>query len=244
MNRILIPYSRSLTLLLPPASRTEPAPGTASRAAFLNSPQPAASRDGLIVIPTHSAPSEPLLRALESIPAALLFVCVDWNRDLSPWPAKAVFPGEDDFAGRADDLLAELTGCILPLAEQALPSPPQYRALAGYSLAGLFCVYAAFRTAAFTRIASVSGSMWYDGFLSFAGQTPLAAPVERAWFSVGAKEKRTRNPRMASVEDNTRAMERLFRSRGAGTRFTLHPGNHFADTEARMAEALAFLAGE
>jgi len=233
MNRILIPYSRSLTLLLPPASRTEPAPGTASRTAFLNSPQPAASRDGLIVIPTHSAPSEPLLRALESIPAALLFVCVDWNRDLSPWPAKAVFPGEDDFAGRADDLLAELTGCILPLAEQALPSPPRYRALAG-----LFCAYAAFRTAAFTRIASVSGSMWYDGFCDFVKANEPKIPTRRLFLSLGDEEKLSSNKRFASVEDCTLEVLGAFKDRGTDALFLSEPGDHFTDHIGRLQRAL------
>lgn len=206
---------------------------------------PGASASGLIVLPMASDRADGILRLLPNLSAACLFIDgVDWNRDLSPWPARAVFSGEEDFAGQADAFLDSLTHELIPLAEAALPCRPGYRALAGYSLAGLFSVYAAFRTDAFDRIASVSGSMWYDGFLAFAQETPFTAPVTRACFSVGAKEKRTRNLRMASVEDCTREMETLFRTRGAETQFTLHPGNHFTDPEGRIAAAVKYLAGE
>ena len=83
--------------------------------------------------------------------------------------------------------------------------------------------------------------MWYDGWLDFARQNPLAAPVDRAYFSVGAKEKKTRNVRMAAVEDCTRAMNDLFSDRGAESLLELNPGNHFVDADLRMAKAIRFL---
>lgn len=207
--------------------------------------QPDVPAEGLVVLPLNSEQAPGIISLFPDCPAALLFIDgMDWNRDLSPWPAPAVFPGEDDFSGQADAFLRQITQLLLPAAEQTLPQPPQYRALAGYSLSGLFSVYAAFRTDVFTRIGSASGSLWYDGFSRFAEKTSLATGMERAYFSIGAKEKRTRNLRMASVEDNTRKMEALFRSRGVKTSFAVNPGNHFCDTDARLAAALRFLTAD
>lgn len=204
--------------------------------------QPDAPAEGIVVLPLNSEQAPGIISFLPDFPSALLFIDgIRWNHDLSPWPAAAVFPGEDAFSGQADVFLRQITQILLPAAEQALPCPPRYRALAGYSLSGLFSVYAAFRTNVFTRIGSASGSLWYDGFSLFAEETPLSAEIERAYFSIGTKEKRTRNLRMASVEDDTRKMESLFRSRGVKTSFAVNPGNHFCDTDARLAAALRFL---
>ena len=54
------------------------------------------------------------------------FVAEDWNRDLSPWPAPAVF-GKQDFAGQGAELLAWLRGQV--------QEPPERAILGGYSLA-------------------------------------------------------------------------------------------------------------
>ena len=195
---------------------------------------------GMVFIPSHGD-AQAVCDALPGISAALVFIeGFDWNRDLSPWPAKAVF-GNDDFAGCADDFLDALICRLIPLAEQEAGFTPLWRGLAGYSLAGLFAVYAAYRCDEFTRVASASGSMWYDGWLDYAQRTPLAAAVTHAYFSVGDKEKRTRNARMAAVEDCTRAMADLLASRGARTSFVLNPGNHFTAAQERLSAAIAFL---
>lgn len=203
---------------------------------------PEEATDGLILLPMEPDRAAGICALLKASRTALIAVGgFDWNRDLSPWPAPAVFPGEADFSGQADAFLQKLLHTILPEAEHAAHIAPTWRGVAGYSLAGLFAAYAAFRCEAFTRIASVSGSMWYDGWLSFARNTPFSAPVDRAYFSVGAKEKRTRNPRMAPVEANTQMMRELFADRGAESLFELNPGNHFVDTELRMVKAITFL---
>ena len=44
-------------------------------------------------------------------------ICIsglDWNRDMSPWPSKAVFKGGDSFSGGADEYLRELTEHVIP----------------------------------------------------------------------------------------------------------------------------------
>ena len=201
---------------------------------------PKGEADGVIYIPSHGN-SEEIAALLPEFPAALVFIGgFDWNRDLSPWPAKAVF-GDEDFGGQADAFLKALTESLVPAAEQEMPAKPLWRGVAGYSLAGLFAVYAAYKSSLFTHVASVSGSMWFDGWMDYARNTPLAAQVTRAFFSVGAKEKKTRNLRMQPVEENTRAMRDLFEARGVQSVFVLNPGNHFVDAQKRLADALTCL---
>ena len=173
----------------------------------------------------------------EPKPVLAVFSGVDWDADLSPWPAKRAFRGGSDFAGHADAYLSELTEQIIPELERALSLAPTVRCLAGYSLAGLFAAYAPYRTALFDRIASMSGSLWFDGFAEFARRPFVRAP-EYAFFSLGDREKVTRNVRMASVEDCTRAVVEQYRSCGVPTDFVMNPGGHFQAGTQRIADGI------
>ena len=165
----------------------------------------------------------------------------DWERDLSPWPAPRAFKGGREFSGGADDYLAALTEKIVPEAETALAEPPLWRGIAGYSLAGLFAAYAAWKTALFSRFASVSGSLWYDGFLEYLGAgAPVLVP-ERAYFSLGDLEKNTRNQRLARVEDCTAQAAARFAALGSETNFEHNAGGHFVDAEMRAARGIEWL---
>lgn len=196
--------------------------------------------DGAIYIPSHGS-AEETAGLIPHLKAALVFIeGFDWNKDLSPWPAKAVF-GDGDFGGEADAFLETLTDQLIPAAEREMTEEIRWRGIAGYSLAGLFAVYAAYRSGLFSRAASVSGSMWFDGWTEYAESHPFAGTLTHAYFSVGAKEKKTRNLRMQPVEENTRAMHELFESRGVKSRFLLNPGNHFVDAQKRLAAALEYL---
>lgn len=204
--------------------------------------EPEGACGGVVYLPMNGG-AEEIRRLMTNRQTALIAVSgFDWNRDLSPWPAKAVF-GEEDFSGGADAFLDSLTR-LIPEVERTAQLQPVWRGVAGYSLAGLLAVYAVYRCGLFTRAASVSGSMWYDGWLDYARETPFAAAVTHAYFSVGAKEKKTRNVRMASVGDCTRAMNGLFSGRGVKSLFELNPGNHFAEPGRRTARALDCLSEE
>ena len=198
----------------------------------------------LVVFLADHGEGEQVLSALAELGALDLSLAViggfDWNRDLSPWPAPGVMKGGGDFAGGADDFLARLTAA-LPEIAAALPPAPAYMALAGYSLAGLCAVYAAYRADAFTRFASASGSFWYPGFLDFARTQPFRRVPERVYVSVGDREARTRNPRMQPVEENTRQLAAWYAEQGIETCFELNPGNHFQDPAGRMARGILWM---
>ncbi len=169
---------------------------------------------------------------------------LNWNAELSPWAAPGVFRGED-FSGGGEEYLRLLEGEIAPQIAAFLLQKMQcraaYYAIAGYSLAGLFAVYCGYQSELFSRIASVSGSLWFPGFWEFARENRLQPQVEKLYFSLGSKEKRSRNPVLATVEETTRQIERLCAFGGASTLYEQNEGNHFQDPAGRMAKGIRWI---
>jgi len=177
------------------------------------------------------------------LPCALVIIGgMDWNRELSPWPAPKVFRQGGDFAGEGEAYLSLLTGELIPAAESAWALSPVFRGIAGYSLAGLFALWSLLRTDIFHRAASVSGSLWFDGFLDYLEQTPFAGQPDRIYLSLGDREKHTRNARMAAVESCTLRAAELCRQRGIAARLAFHPGGHFDQPAQRLGQGIQFLA--
>ncbi|MBQ3729270.1 MAG: hypothetical protein II903_07205 [Spirochaetales bacterium] len=196
----------------------------------------------LVVLNTFENEGAAVFKAVRSLTDAdfsLLEVSgMDWNRDLSPWEAPAVFKNDAPFGGKADDYLKELTETVIPSAVSDLGAAPSAVYIAGYSLAGLFAVYSLFRTSVFSGAASASGSMWFPLFIDFASSHDLTASPSKVYLSLGDREAKTRNPVMATVQDNTEKMAQLFRDRGVDVTYELNPGNHFQEPELRMAKGI------
>ena len=114
--------------------------------------------------------------------------------------------------------------------------------LAGYSLAGLFAVWAATMTDIFAGVASVSGSLWYDGFIDYLSGARLLVP--EIYFSVGEAESRTRSQRLAGVVDMTSSAYNIAKGQKIDTTMRLNPGGHFSDPEKRCADAVRWLTGD
>ncbi|MCR4887391.1 MAG: alpha/beta hydrolase [Clostridiales bacterium] len=167
---------------------------------------------------------------------------LDWNRDLSPWPAPPLRKGEKAFSGGADAFLEILAGKILPAVREALGAAQEGAYLAGYSLAGLFALYALYRTDAFDGAVSASGSLWYPGFSDFAARHAFAKKPRRVYLSLGDREKRSVHPVLRTVEDETRRLERLLRDRGVETVLEMNAGGHFQDAGARLARGVRWIA--
>lgn len=170
--------------------------------------------------------------------------CSDWEHAFSPWPAPRAFKKAPDFSGGATETLARLAA-LLPVVEQRLGLQPRWRGIAGYSLAGLFAAWSAYHASPFSRVACVSGSLWFDGWLDFATSRLLQTPPTRACFSLGDDEKNSRHPRLATVENATRATAcHWLQQEGIRTTFALNPGGHFDDIAARTAAAIDWIAAD
>lgn len=155
-----------------------------------------------------------------------------WQDDLSPWPMKAVF-GKQDFGGQGDAFLSRL----LEEIDRRIQDAPAV--LAGYSLAGLFALYACTKTDRFDGCISASGSLWYKDFIPYLKAHPIHS--EAAVLSLGVKEKKSRNAILASVEDCTQQVYDIL-SAYTKTAYVRQPGGHFADIGARMGEDVQAMA--
>ena len=178
----------------------------------------------------------PLLK--EPKPALAAVSGVDWNRELSPWPAPGVFRGGGDFGGEGPAFLDILIRQIIPLAEAQLGFAPVSRAVAGYSLAGLFALWSVFQTDVFDRAVSASGSLWFDGFMDYMSASAPPSGLRQVYLSLGDKEKNARNQRMAAVEDCTCRAAELLREWNIPVMFEMNPGGHFQDIPGRIARGI------
>ncbi len=195
---------------------------------------------GPLVVLADDRETAEKLRPLLPECSLLAFPAPDWDRDLTPWPAPGLRGKDPDFGGEAAAFLEKLLRAVTE-AEDALPEKPETRLLMGYSLGGLFALWAGTRTDAFPLLASVSGSLWYDGWCDYLAVHPCRAG--KVYLSLGEKEPKARNPRMARVGQCTERTEALLRASGAETALEWNPGGHFQEPEARMARAVRALLG-
>ena len=126
-----------------------------------------------------------------------------WNDDLTPWECPGLFADDSPFAGKAAEQLRLLESEIIPRVEGDAPRKPEQRVLAGYSLAGLFATWATFNSAAFGRVASASGSLWYPDFAGYTAANGFARKPTYAYFSLGSKEARTPSRLLRNVAQGT-----------------------------------------
>lgn len=181
-------------------------------------------------------------RELDCPPFTLVAIGgLDWNLELSPWACDGTVRDSEPFGGQAAGFLDELLNQIIPQVESSLPCPPSWRGIAGYSLAGLFSLWTLWQTDAFERAASASGSLWFPGFIDYAHEHTMAVTPDSAYLSLGKKETKTPNRMMRHVLDDTRTMEELLIERDIPTTLELNPGNHFAQTDLRMARGIHWI---
>lgn len=154
----------------------------------------------------------------------------DWNYDLSPWKAPAVF-GKEDFGGGAEETLAEVL--------KYCTDDDKTYIIGGYSLAGLFALWAAYQTDVFKAAAVASPSMWFPGFVEYMKERRPNA--DSVYLSLGDKEEKTRNPVMATVGEKIREAQEVLQKQGIRTVLEWNPGNHFRDADIRTAKAFAWV---
>ena len=166
---------------------------------------------------------------------------LDWNYDMAPWDSPAAFKSGEPFTGGADDYLRLLVEEIIPRAEKELVGPPAWRGIAGYSLAGLFALYAIYRTDVFSRVGCMSGSLWFPGFKEYIFSHEPKRRPDCIYFSLGDKEAKTRNSVLKTVQENTEEIQAFYQSKGIDTVFQLNPGNHFVQGIERTIAGIQWL---
>lgn len=157
-----------------------------------------------------------------------------WDADFSPWPA--TLGGGRVFDGHAERTLSFLLNDALPWLDGHSSSP---RMLCAYSLAGLFSMWCAGQTDAFSAYVCCSSSFWYPGWADYA-KTMRFPGKPYIYISLGGKEKNTKDPLMATIEDETRRQAALCKASPdvREVMFRMVPGGHFASDINRLGDGI------
>ncbi len=154
----------------------------------------------------------------------------DWFTDLSPWKAPAVF-GENTFGDGAKETLAIVLDYCKDSGKKYI--------LGGYSLAGLFALWASYQTDKFDGIVAASPSMWYPGFDDYMKEHKILCP--RVYLSLGDKEEKVKNPIVSTVGDKIRNAAQMLTGSGVDCVLEWNQGNHFKDVEIRTAKGFSVI---
>lgn len=160
-----------------------------------------------------------------------------WNDDLSPWYHGAVMAKGEAFGGMADGYLDFFTGQVMPYAEEKLGNVSA-RIIAGYSMAGLFALYAPHRTAVFDSAVAASASVWYPDFTDYVKKQDFLKKPEAIYLSIGDREVRTKNPYLRESEHCMEKLCAIYRERQIPTVFERNPGNHYQNAPLRLAKGI------
>ena len=161
-----------------------------------------------------------------------------WNHDLSPWPAPAVF-GNEDFGDGAAESLSFLQEEVLPHLPENSEQAIRRVYIGGYSLAGLFALWAGYQTDRFDGIAAASPSIWFPDFLEYMRNHRIC--TEAVYLSLGDREEKTKNPLMSQVGNAIRVAETILKKEGKECILEWNKGNHFKQPDLRTAKAFAWL---
>lgn len=214
---------------------------TAACRVIMGQQGPTASVIYLIDSPDH--PSDASILELPRTCTVVTVPVRNWGEALTPWPAPGLYREEPDFGGQASDTLAELCNDVIPALEAAAGLSPTARAICGYSLAGLFSLYAFVTRDFFSACGCLSGSVWYEGWVDHLRSIRRSYDGRFAFLSLGTKEKRGGRPIMRTVQDNMQACAQILQDCGCHVRLQLTPGNHLQHVPERLGAGIDALDG-
>ena len=170
-----------------------------------------------------------------------VFDVTDWNAQFSPWTAPAVF-GKDSFSGKGNDTLRFLENGFLPEIKSKFPESEVF--LTGYSLAGLFSLWALYETDKFNGAVCCSSSLWFDKWDEYASLHRIKSP-STIYMSLGDREEKTKNKVMSIVGDRTRRQAEILKEDPNVEKlfFEWNEGGHFDEPLKRVAKGITRILG-
>lgn len=176
----------------------------------------------------------------------------DWDTFLTPWPVDSCLKGRN-FQGRGVELLSILKEEILPAIAKEMPNNSGIY-LAGYSLAGLFALWAFFEISkeqdasqepgAFLRGAVCgSGSFWYPKWEEYFAKVSVVncGEARKIYLSLGKKEPLGKHPLMKEIGNiTTKMFKQLSGNDSIQTIFEWTEGGHFSNIPERMMRGITW----
>ena len=169
--------------------------------------------------------------------AIVFFDTVEWAKALMPWHDEAV-SRDEEVGMHAQDTLIYIEESLVPWMHERFGKLPCI--IGGYSLGGLFALWAARQSTAFGAVAAASPSLWIKGWADFADSHDLNAQL--AYVSLGDREEHCRNQRMARIGDCVRHEHLTLANQIGSSATTLewNSGGHFGNEAERTAKAFAW----
>ena len=181
---------------------------------------------------------EEILKNTDKLFSLIAFKIENWNSELSPWEAPPAF-GNKSFGSSAKDTLEFIETRLIPTVKEKYNLDNDIKfILGGYSLAGLFSLWSAYKSNTFSGIAAASPSVWFNGWEDFMdNNTPLSKAI---YLSLGDTEEKTKNKVMSTVGDNIRKQEELLKNDNINTILEWNKGGHFSNSDLRVAKAFVW----
>lgn len=194
---------------------------------------------------SHGETAESLFEEVKTLTdkdfSLAVFDVTDWNAQFSPWSAPPVF-GKDAFSGKGNDTLRFLEDDFLPEVKSKFPESVVF--LTGYSLAGLFSLWALYESEKFNGAVCCSSSLWFDKWDEYASLHRIKSPGT-IYMSLGDHEEKTKNKVMAKVGDRTRIQAKILKEDPNVEKlyFEWNEGGHFDKPLKRVAKGIARILG-
>lgn len=166
------------------------------------------------------------------------FEIKDWNSELTPWEMPLIF-SKGNFGTGAKDTLDWIQKDLISQIEKEFFANNEKKIkyiLGGYSLAGLFSLWAGYRENNFVAINASSPSVWYKDWISYISKNnPISNIV---YLSLGNKEEKTKNQIMSKVKENIEIQFENLKTHENIKNVVLewNEGNHFKDSGLRTAK--------
>mgnify|MGYP002710378955 FL=1 len=163
-----------------------------------------------------------------------------WFDELAPWPAPPVF-GKTPFGNGATktlDSLRQIAGEEQQRMAASVETPIKV-IIGGYSLAGLFALWAGYQSdQPFDAVVAASPSVWYRDWLDYAA---VHQPQSDAFYlSLGDREERSRTPILTTIATAIRRQQQLLEQAHIVNVLEWNPGNHFQDNGQRTAKGFVW----
>lgn len=194
---------------------------------------------------SHGETAESLFEEVKTLTdkdfSLAVFDVTDWNAQFSPWTGSPVF-GKDAFSGKGNDTLRFLENEFLPEIKSKFPESEVF--LTGYSLAGLFSLWALYETDKFNGAVCCSSSLWFDKWDEYASLHRIKSP-STIYMSLGDREEKTKNKVMVKVGDRTRIQAEILKDDPNVEKlfFEWNEGGHFDEPLKRVAKGIARILG-
>ena len=154
-----------------------------------------------------------------------------WENDLTPYETYNPLQKGRVFAGKADDFLSKIVAA-------SKTCPAAHRILAGYSLAGLFALYAGMKCSLFDSLVAGSPSLWYPSFMEYAQTHPLNSAIQYVYLSLGDQEAKVKNPVFQTIDQRMSEYCKILKEAQIPFHFDLNPGKHVNNVMERMSKGI------